>query len=341
MRTTLLAIVLLTCAYAAAGAAVYQIQDLGVLPPVGALYGMNASGQVVGAQGGAFLYTPGSGMNILVPDAAAYAVSESGKVTGVYYPYDGNYRLFVYDPGTGVSYPDLPSSAIGFAISNSGTISGDFRAGDGKRHAFAYTPGVGMTDIGSMLGPVKSYSGAISNLGLVVGHYAAADGTSHQFTYSAGYGVSDIGPLGFSDIQEAAVNSLGQIAGYGWYDRSYAHMHSYLYTPGVGVVDLGVDSQAYGLNDLGQVVGSVILSTTSSAFVYSPGSGIAYLAGLGPGKSRAYHIDNLGRIVGTSYDDSGNLHVVAWNPIPEPSSLLALTAGIGALGTAAKRRKLG
>jgi len=336
MKTLLLVAAIFTCA--AADAAVYQIQDLGVLPPVGALYAINASGQAVGAQGGAFLYTPGSGMQVLLGGfSASYAISDSGKVTGVYYPYDANKRLFLYDSGTGVTYPSLPSSASAFGINNAGTISGDYRASDGKQHAFVYTPGVGMTDYASLLGSVSSYSGRINDAGDVAGTYEPQRGVLYLYTYSSGSGASKVGSLGFYDLRVSAINNLGQIAGYGWYDGTMSHMHAYLYTPGGGATDLGVDTKAYGLNDLGQVVG--LASTSPRAFVYTPGLGNSYLPTLGAGDSIAYHIDNSGRIVGTSYDDAGNLHVVAWNPIPEPSSLLALAACIGAFGMAARMRK--
>jgi probable HAF family extracellular repeat protein len=338
MKTMLLAAIILTCAYPALCAVGYHLEDLGTIPDtfVGA---MNASGQAVGS--GAFLYTPGVGLQMLIDGpAVAYAISDSGKVTGVDCPYDGNNRAFVYDPGTGVSYPDLPSLATGWGINNSGTICGYYATTDYKPHSFVYTPGVGMTDIGSIIGNVDSYAEAINDAGIVAGNYVAADGVCHLYTYSSGSGVSEIGTFpGFFDIRPIGINNLGQITGYGYSDRSNVHLRSYLYTPGIGVVDLGMDSQAYGLNDLGQVVGFVAVSGIGRPFVHTPGSGISYLDALGSGTSIAYHIDNSGRIVGTSYDDSGNLHVVAWNPIPEPSSLLALAAGLGALGVFIRRRR--
>lgn len=76
--------------------------------------------------------------------------------------------------------------------------------------------------------------------------------------------------------------------------------------PTYRITDIGIlsgynSSQAYGLNDLGQVVGTVKYGNDpSQAFIWSETSGMQLLGNLG-WASTALSINNRGQVVGTSY----------------------------------------
>lgn len=79
--------------------------------------------------------------------------------------------------------------------------------------------------------------------------------------------------------------------------------------PEYNFIDLGtlggVESRAYGLNDLGQVVGySTLADSTRRAFLYDTTSGMTNLGALGTTLSMAYDISNLGVVTGRVGNDA-------------------------------------
>lgn len=81
------------------------------------------------------------------------------------------------------------------------------------------------------------------------------------------------------------------------------------------IVDLGTfggATKAYGLNDLGQVVGE----SSGKAFVYS-GSALLDLGTLGGTTAVAYGINNNGVVVGASTVTSGASHAFSWNGVQQ------------------------
>ena len=145
-----------------------------------------------------------------------------------------------------------------------------------------------------------------------------------RFLWTPSVGVQDIGTLGGVSSVATAINAVGQVAGSSFTAGNQA-THAFLWTPGEGMRDLGTlggnDSHAYGLNDKGQVVGeSLTASGAPHAFLWTPEQGMQDLGTLGGALplSRAYAVNNVGQVVGASYDNRGpfesSAHATLWVP---------------------------
>jgi len=121
------------------------------------------------------------------------------------------------------------------------------------------------------------------------------------------YDVTDLGSLGGPELDSYAhgINITGQVVGSTNIGPPSYRSHAFLYSGGV-MSDLGTlagksDSNAWDINDVGQVVGD----SGAHAFFYSGGSmtDLGTLGGtlLGETQSYAYGINSTGQAVGWSY----------------------------------------
>ena len=181
----------------------------------------------------------------------------------------------------------------------------DAQTAAGPRYAFK--------DLGT-LGGGDTYAYGINNLGQIVGQseVLGTPSTPHAFVYSNGV-MTDLGTLGsgaFAPTSSGqAINNQGQIAGYTTVSNA-THIHAFIYSGGV-MTDLTPgtnDSKAYGINNLGQVVGETQIpdfpGIPMRAFLYSNGTIATLGAPTGKG-SEAFGINDSSQIVGdyiTNFD---------------------------------------
>jgi len=214
-------------------------------------------------------------------------------------------------------------------INASGQVVGySTPAGSGYPHAFLYSGGA-MQDLGT-LGGTKSYACAINDAGLITG-YSSCAGTfqfQHAFLYSGGT-MQDLGTLGGDSSMAQGINASGQIAG----DSLY---HAFLYSGGtmqdLGTIGVDTSSQAFSLNDFGDVVGhywKISDTADQKAFLYSGGTMTDLNTVLVPGSGWnlrfAYDINELGQIVGNGVNPAGQTHAFLLTPITQQAASVSGT----------------
>jgi probable HAF family extracellular repeat protein len=155
--------------------------------------------------------------------------------------------------------------------------------------------------------------------------------------------LTDISPLSWT-CEAYDINDLGQIVGFSYVSGGY--IHGFIWQNG-GATDLGMlgvrDTYAHGINNIGQVVGYAgSYSQGYRAFIWDSGS-LIDLNELIPSNSGwvincANAINDAGQIVGYG-TYGGQQRAFLLNPVPEPSSLLALLCGMGGVGGIMWRRR--
>jgi probable HAF family extracellular repeat protein len=172
----------------------------------------------------------------------------------------------------------------------------------GPYHAFFWENGV-MQDLGT-LGGANSYAEHVNEHGQVVGWSYTADGALHAFFWEAG-AMQDLGPVAVSHWQlrrytAVSINERGQVIG------NRPGGGGFLWQGGV-TQELPLASAA-GINDHGQVVGSVMTPDTAGvlmqrAALWDDGV-VTQLGTIGGRWSYAVAISNSGWVAGTSEVDA-------------------------------------
>jgi len=148
-----------------------------------------------------------------------------------------------------------------------------------------------VTDLGTFDGVQSAQASDINDAGQVVG--AAR---THAFLWQNGV-LTDLGTLGGNSSGAAAINAFGQVVG-GATTAPPSTGHAVRWDNGV-ITNLtpGQASSAIGINDSGQVIGT--LSANWTAFLLDNGV-ITDLGHLGNGGTSASAINNAGQVVGSS-----------------------------------------
>jgi probable HAF family extracellular repeat protein len=347
-------------------AANYRITDLGTLGgSVSFAFDVNVHGDVVGSsttvtgETDAFLYHNGAMTDLGVLDpmknfSQAFGINDSSSVVGSSLTIDtnGDYirsRPFVYSDGT-MSLVGTFGGDYGWAndISNADQIVGISADSNGVTHAFRATGGT-MLDLGTF-SEAHDYSigYGIKDARSVAGYSTLGPNFSNAFLYRAG-DLLDLGNLGgFS--RGFAVNDADHVAGTSIIDDSGQEC-AFLWREGT-LTDLGttaeaITSQGLDINNLGQVVGTLVFEPGTQhnhGFLYSKGTMIDVNTLLPEGSEwlvrDAQAINDLGQIVGFG-NIGGQEHAYLLTPVPEPSScVLALGAEAGFLGLVRGRQPI-
>jgi probable HAF family extracellular repeat protein len=191
------------------------------------------------------------------------------------------------------------------AINNKGEIAGIvINSSWSSTYLYLWAKGK-LRNLGNLVGNARVYG--MNDLGQIVGTglpHPGADESLSSFLFDS----SQILPIPTNGLYSYGINNRGQIVGSGQkmvpgpYGPVYLE-HGFLYTPGRPTVDLTFpgageysESDAYGINNLGQVVGySAAAGGKFSAYLFSNGR-------MQPiGDFYPSHINDHGQIAGTLY----------------------------------------
>ncbi len=298
------------------------------------------SGRLWGDRG--FTWSASQGYTFLTPlpgysRSSAYGVNDYAQVVGSSSSPSTYTHACLWQDGQPVE--DL-GTLIGTdsrarAINNAGQI-----VGDSAGRAFLWDRKDGMQSLDS--GPFYSIATGINDLGMVVGDHG-----THPFAWTSYAGMTDLGPTDSIEFHAWDVNDLGQILcnvsscpASVWQDGQIleAAIGFPSYYPG----STGACT-AYDINNLGQVVGAgrmVGKGDELQPFIWdltNRTQALPTMAGLS--RQYACAINDQGVIVGYARDSTSVDHILIWTPVPEPSSLLALLAGVGSFAVLLRRRR--
>jgi probable HAF family extracellular repeat protein len=236
------------------------------------------------------------------------------------------------------------TNSYAYGINSAGHVVGGAQlAGDGSGHAFLYSGVLPPTDLGTLPGDVNSDAVALNNSDQVVGVSSPTGSAfpTHAFLWQSSTGMIPLVGLGGSDTEPQAINTTGQVVGFGT-TTAGAH-HAWIWQSSTGMVDLNtlipsnsgwVLNDASGINDTQQIVGQGSINGQPHAFLwqFSPvGGGAPTDLGVlkGGSQSWASAINANGQVAGTCITTSG--HETTWDPFlwtsPGPMTNLGTLKG--------------
>lgn len=185
-----------------------------------------------------------------------------GRVVGTVRDASGQ-KAFLWN-GSTVTFPGNPSIPNAFGINDDGIIVGFFSDSTGKQHGFTLPPGLS--------GPINVFNNlstqtyGINNTRRMVGTLQEPTGEFHAFYLSG----PDVASARRIDVPDAArsdcyglnnANDPAQVRHVGTYnigglDHAFVHTSS----QGVATFDFpgAVQTRAFGINDLGEIVGEYV-----------------------------------------------------------------------------------
>ncbi len=303
-------------------------------------------------QSHAFLWDPTTGirdLGTLGGDSFATAVSDNGIVVGSYIPTDGRiyYHGFIWTEATGMVDIGVPgggdsttAEVFCTGVNSAGNVVGYGRQVDGRQVAFFWSPTNGFTTLGDISS--RSDNGntayAINELDQVTGNLIVDQHGSiyHAYLWSPGMvQPRDLGTVdGGQGNSGLAINNHTKIVGISFALGQPPEPMNWTKKLGmslIGMVPGTVFSQAYAINDAGQVVGLDETGTSDLAFYTAPGTGLRFLKGLGGNSTSARAINGNGVIVGFASDTTDATHAVMWATSTSAPVIFSTAAG-NALG---------
>ncbi len=180
-------------------------------------------------------------------------------------------------------------------INDNGQVVGYADTAGGQRHAFLWTDGAGMVDLGTLGGSFSS-AAAINATGAIVGSSTTLSGETHAFLWTVADGMIDLGTLGGTTSDATDINAGGSVVGHSL--LASGRRQAFIWTATGGMRDLATedndnDSWAYGISDLGQVVGTGV-----RPYSWTSAGGLAALGTGGYQVAVPRAVNNTGTVVG-------------------------------------------
>jgi len=265
----------------------------------------------------------------------ARGLNASGQVTGAQFgltPFTEDFKPYRSTPGSvGAELAGCCGTQWGADINDAGVVAGTMHTGllDGTR-GFVAT-GTSMTALPILpdADPEGSAGAvAINDPGEIVGYSPSATGR-HAVLWSAAGIVHDLGTLGGSTSEAIDVNASGLVIGKSLTAGGTA-THFFIWSAETAMVDLnaqlGAITSVVEINDAGQIIGTYLTAGGAShAFLYTPGSGLRDLGTLGGSMSAPTGLNDAGQVVGSSALADGSTHAFLWTPTDGIDDITAVT----------------
>ena len=297
----------------------YFLTDLGTLGGTQSFaYAVNDLGQVVGSSwiagdtaSHSFLYSNGKMQDLYplnsqdVQTVGPTGINDFGQIAsgltenGVYVPAILNSATGSMTMIGSLGNGGASTFGVATSINNFGSATGYSYVDNFNRHAFLFKSG-SISDMGSFGG--YSSGASINDWGQVVGSASdSPSGVAHAFLDVNGT-MNNLDPA--TESYGASINDLGQVVGK-FLTPDQTATHAFFYSEG-SFIDIGLagssETDAMGINNLGQIVGTVFLADGQSAFLLEGGK-FFDLNSLIPAETGwnlqwAFDANNLGQIVG-------------------------------------------
>ena len=309
-----------------------------------------------------------------IGDTFVYGVNASGQVVGYYY--DAAYRVhnFLFTPGVGGGFTPIQlhtaTDFYAFGVNVSDNVSGETRdiehPSEANTHGFLFKRATSDSVTPIDVGPAVSgtHAEGLNNEDQVAGWYEDASGDYHGFLFTPGSkgGYIYNAPAGKYDTCAFGVNDVGQIVGY--YRDVEGHFHGFIFTPGTRGVYTVIDAPAArgsdndgllngtiaeGINIFGQTVGFYISGRVEHGFLRMPGVRGGFITIDVPGATKGTRVNgiNASDQISGYYQNASGTHgflatprhlIVGTEEIGKRRARTAMSAG--ELGRRAEPRKV-